>query len=253
MGRLSREKGFDILLDAFAEVAEMQPEWKLALFGEGPMRAAVGLTDRVTMPGLVKHAHDALAQADIFVLPSRFEGFPNALCEAMACSVAAIATDCPSGPREIIRHDVDGLLVPPDDSGALAREVARLMADPDARRRLGERATEVVERFSPEHVVRQWEEILADGDFLRHQSAYKDASSSVAEVSERCDDKETDLEERRGQIATYKAELQNMQRAQQDLKEEKSEAVADVASLPMFVFSIAPLSPTGKQYCLLVN
>ena len=64
---------------------------------------------------------------------------------------------------------------------------------------------------------------------MRHQSAYKDASSSVAEVTARCDEKEADLEERRGQIATYKAELQNMQRAQQSLKEEKSEAVADVA------------------------
>ena len=73
------------------------------------------------------------------------------------------------------------------------------------------------------------DEILTDGEFLRHQSAYKDASSSVAEVTARCDEKEADLEERRGQIATYKAELQNMQRAQQSLKEEKSEAVADVA------------------------
>jgi phage shock protein A len=73
------------------------------------------------------------------------------------------------------------------------------------------------------------EEILTDGEFLRHQSAYKDASSSVEEVSARCDEKEADLEERRGQIATYKAELQNMQRQQASLKEEKSEAVADVA------------------------
>lgn len=73
------------------------------------------------------------------------------------------------------------------------------------------------------------EEIVVDAEFLRHQSAYKDASSSLSEVSARCDEKEVDLEERQNQIATYKSELQSMQRQQAALKEEKSEAIADVA------------------------
>lgn len=73
------------------------------------------------------------------------------------------------------------------------------------------------------------EEIIVDGNFLRHQSAYKDASSSLEEVSARCDEKEADLEERRAQINTFKSELQGMQRSQKKLKEEKSEAIADVA------------------------
>jgi glycosyltransferase involved in cell wall biosynthesis len=167
LGRLSPEKGFDLLMSAFAEIAADRPEWRLAIWGEGPLRADLealrrdlGLTGRVELPGRTANPHDELRDADLFVLSSRWEGFPMALGEAMACGVAAVSFDCESGPRQLIRTGIDGVLVPPENTRALASTLDWLMTDDLERARLARRAPEVLERYGVDAVMGVWETML---------------------------------------------------------------------------------------------
>jgi len=169
MGRLSPEKSFDLLLQAFARCARKYQNWSLVILGEGDERSRLealthelGITDRVSLPGSVREPTTVLRKADLFVLSSRFEAFPMALMEAMACKLAVISTDCDSGPREIIRDGVDGVLVPPHDLDALASTMDRLMADPAERQRIASRAIEVLDRFSIHKIMNMWDDLLAD-------------------------------------------------------------------------------------------
>lgn len=167
MGRLSREKGFDLLLQAFARLAPRHPDWDLTIWGEGALkeqltqqRDDLGLTDRVGIPGSTRTPREQLAASDIFVLSSRYEGFPNVLCEAMATGLPVVAFDCPFGPGEIIRNGVDGMLVPTGDVDALVAELDRLMSNEALRDRLGAEAVSIVERYSLANIAAQWEALL---------------------------------------------------------------------------------------------
>jgi glycosyltransferase involved in cell wall biosynthesis len=170
MGRLGKEKGFDLLIRAFAAIAGEHPRWDVTIFGEGPERGALageiersGVAGRVSLPGRTTDTEGVLRGADLFVLPSRYEGFPNALCEAMACGLPVVAFDCRSGPATIVRDGVDGVLVPAENVDALSAAMARLIADPEGRRRMGARAAEVSDRFSVERIASLWGRILIDG------------------------------------------------------------------------------------------
>lgn len=167
MGRLVRQKGFDILIEAFGRCVVKQAGWSLIILGEGEERrnlealaTELDITDVVRLAGLVPDPALILRQADMFVLSSRYEGFPNALLEAMACGLPVIATDCPSGPQEIVRDGVNGVLVRSDDVGALADAMDHLMASTDERRRLGAGAREVIERFSMKRIMTMWDEAV---------------------------------------------------------------------------------------------
>jgi glycosyltransferase involved in cell wall biosynthesis len=165
VGRLGHQKGFDLLIEVFDRLA--MRDWELVIVGEGPDRgalesriAALGLVDAVHLPGEVGNLGEWYQGADLFVLSSRFEGFPNALVEAMSHGLPVVAFDCETGPREIIRPGVDGMLVAPGDAGALEGALRQMMGDAALRARYGIRAAEVRSRFSMEHVAHLWDELM---------------------------------------------------------------------------------------------
>ncbi len=169
VGRLGYEKGFDLLLNAFGLVAERFPDWRLRIVGDGDRRgelealaARLGLAGRVAFTGKVPNPEDYMHRAALFALPSRYEGFPNALLEAMACGLPAVSFDCPSGPAAIIRHGLDGLLVPAEDVPAFSAALAELMADAGKREFLGGNARAVLDRFGPENILGQWEALMTE-------------------------------------------------------------------------------------------
>jgi glycosyltransferase involved in cell wall biosynthesis len=166
IGRMTEQKGFDLLLDAFHRSGLAQKGWHLAILGEGPERSALeqqttklGVADVVSLPGFVD-VGQWLGRSDIFVLSSRYEGFPNALMEAMQMQRACVSFDCPSGPRELIESDRNGLLIPPQDVTALSEALQRLAADPVLRRHLGAEASKIGEQFSPALVYGKWLELI---------------------------------------------------------------------------------------------
>jgi len=169
MGRLTPQKGFDLLLQAFAVVAPRYPHWRLTIWGEGPEREnlealqdALGLHRQVDLPGCTSTPGLEMARASLFVLSSRFEGFPNVLCEAMAIGLPVISCDCPDGPRELICNGSNGLLVPPEDVDALTTALEHLMGNDPLRQQLGQRALEVLEQFSQERVMALWSQVMLD-------------------------------------------------------------------------------------------
>jgi len=167
VGRLVPQKGFDILLRAFGRIADQHPDWSLTIWGDGPekeelirQRNALGLEGRVAFPGVSDRPGGWIESGSLFVLASRYEGFPNVLVEAMAAGFPVVSVDCPWGPGEIIEHGRDGLLVPSEDEGALANALAALVDDPAKRQRLGQMAACSVLRFSADRVVGQWNDLI---------------------------------------------------------------------------------------------
>jgi glycosyltransferase involved in cell wall biosynthesis len=170
VGTKPYQKGFDLLIEAFARIAGDHPEWDLAILGLLPGRveegvsgqdildvaARSGLADRVVLPGHLGNIPDWYAVADLFVLSSRFEGFPNVLVEAMGAGRACVAFDCDTGPNEIIEDEVDGLLVRDISVEALAAALNRAMGDPELRSRLAMAAPRVAQRYAPAKVLDAW-------------------------------------------------------------------------------------------------
>jgi glycosyltransferase involved in cell wall biosynthesis len=163
IGRLAKQKGFDLLLEAFHRAGLAERQWRLAIVGEGPERdalmqqaASLGIAGALTLPGHVNDIGRWLALSDIFALSSRYEGFPNALLEAMQMGRACAAFDCPSGPRDLLAADAAGLLVPPGDIDALSAALQRLAGDSALRDRLGRRAAIVAEQLAPARIYGKW-------------------------------------------------------------------------------------------------
>lgn len=168
LGRLSPQKGFDILLQAFAQVAPKHPDSYLWILGEGPERAALealrdtlGLRDRAHLPGSVPDPGPVLKRAHAFALSSRYEGFPLALCEALACGVATVSTVFSPGAMDILQDGENALVIPVEDTSALAEALDRLLADEKLCDGLSVHAPKILERFGLDKVIDLWEALLA--------------------------------------------------------------------------------------------
>lgn len=166
VGRLALQKGHDVLIAAFSEVAADFPEAKVIIYGEGPERPALeaqiqaaGLAGRIILAGITEDVESILGQADLFVFPSRYEGFPNALLEAMSMGLPVIASAC-TGVRECIEDGVNGRLVPVGDESALAEVLRDLLSNGAERARLGQAAVDVRTAFSEMRILKMWDEVL---------------------------------------------------------------------------------------------
>jgi len=167
VGRLHHQKAHDVLLDAFTQLTPKLSEWKLSVLGQGDQEQilrnkvqALGMVDRVIWHGQVKDPFPFYQKAEIFVLPSRHEGTPNALLEAMSCGMAVIISDASSGPLELIEDGKTGIVVPVNDPTSLARAIERLADNAELRAALGRAALDKVSEYSLPRTLRAWERLI---------------------------------------------------------------------------------------------
>jgi glycosyltransferase involved in cell wall biosynthesis len=167
VGRLHRQKGQDLAIAAFARVAEELPDWRLVIIGDGGARAeleraiaAAGLRGRVELTGRIDDPFDWYRRAAVFVFPSRYEGQPNALVEAMSGGLPVIASDDVSAHRDLVTSGIEGLLVPGEDVQALADAMRALAEAPARRSAMGEAAARKVEPYALDNVVAAWNAVI---------------------------------------------------------------------------------------------
>ncbi|WP_392542670.1 glycosyltransferase [Oryzobacter telluris] len=167
-GSLIRRKGFDLLVDAWRPVAAAHPDWRLRIYGVGAEAdaltaqiAAARLADSVTLEGFEPDIARRFDEASLFVLPSRREGMPMVLLEAMAAGLPVVAFDCPTGPAEVLDGGTSGVLVPNGETEALSESLIEVLGDASQRRRWADAAALRVRAFDPEATADRWEALFS--------------------------------------------------------------------------------------------
>lgn len=166
VGRLTAGKDYPTLLKAFRMVRR-SADVHLTIVGDGEERARLeelsrhlGIDEAVSFPGFLKNPYGYMARSRLLALSSAWEGFPNVIPEAMACGTPVVATDCRSGPGEIIRDGEDGLLVPPGDQVKLAKGMLRVLESEDLRKKFIRAGAKRIQAFRIEDVTREYEALV---------------------------------------------------------------------------------------------
>jgi len=160
-------KGYDLLLLTWKNVAEKYKDWNLEIYGKidnnrtyQNQAEALGLKNSITFFNPVKDIQNKYLRSSIMVLPSRSEGFGMVLIEAMACGVPCVSFDCPQGPADIIQNGVDGFLVENGNIDLLGSKIIKLIEEKNLRKQMGAKAKQNVKRYRPEVIVKQWDELF---------------------------------------------------------------------------------------------
>lgn len=168
VGRIDKNKNHRLLIEAFSDIAESYPSYKVIIYGEGESRSELeklvkekGLEEKVCLPGVIDDVEQMVERSKIFVLTSNTEGMPNALIEAMALGVPCISTDCPcGGPKELIVDGENGFLIPINDKALLTERLRMLIEDEELYKKISINAGKLVDKLNPSSVFKTWEEYI---------------------------------------------------------------------------------------------
>ncbi len=166
-GRYAVQKGFDLLIEAWALVVKQHPDWTLCIYGDGSLRRdfeiqieRLGLIESCLLKHTVSDIESKYCESSIFVLSSRFEGFGMVITEAMGCGVPPVSFACPCGPRDIITDGYNGLLAENGNIAQLAHKICRLIANKEERQQLGKQAYIDSKKYQMENIGQQWKELF---------------------------------------------------------------------------------------------
>lgn len=168
VGRIDANKNHEMLIRAFADLAEKYPDYKLIIYGDGELKeeleklvAELGMEERIALPGSVSNVADAIYKTRVFILSSNTEGLPNTLIEAMILGLTVIATDCPcGGPADLIEHGVNGLLTPVQNVEKLKDNLQNVLNNLQNADEMGRNAAKTGDIYRPEKVYKEWENYL---------------------------------------------------------------------------------------------
>ena len=167
VGRLNEQKGLDYLIDAWELVARQHPDWTLNIYGAGELKEELQqridskhLQRKVIINAPTADIIEKYLESSIYLMTSRFEGFPMVLLEAMECGLPCVAFDCPNGPAEIISHEINGYITPYKDTKIFATYVCKLIENEKLRCTMGHQAKKDIKRYKRENIMQQWESLF---------------------------------------------------------------------------------------------
>jgi GalNAc-alpha-(1->4)-GalNAc-alpha-(1->3)-diNAcBac-PP-undecaprenol alpha-1,4-N-acetyl-D-galactosaminyltransferase len=167
-GRLHKFKQFDLLIRAFLQIKGNYPDWDLVILGDGEEKSNLEqlisdleISDRVFMPGRVGNVSEWYEKADLFVMSSLVEGFPNVLLEAMAYGLPCISFDCDTGPRDMIEDGVNGILVDPKEKErGLMNAMNKMLGNEELRINISKNSILLREKYSVSNIMKEWNNLL---------------------------------------------------------------------------------------------